>query len=277
MNDPDTKLLVFILLAAAVVGALWYFRDDIRPPGPERGAEQAAPVAADPPRASEPVHPLAPWEPAESTDDKLVPLPPLDDSDGYFLLALVDIFGRGIEDGLVSEALIDKFVATVDNLPRKHVAEKIRPVGRLPTSFRAREAGGGDRIVLDATNYERYDALVELIANADLDAVTDTYRRFYPLLQESYVRLGYPDGYFNDRVVEVIDHLLATPEPAQPIALVQPHVLYEYADAELEALSSGQKLLLRIGNKHSQSVKRVLRDLRARIIQPPGQARRTTP
>lgn len=104
------------------------------------------------------------------------------------------------------------------------------------------------------------------MAGADLEITTETYRRFYPLFQESYVRLGYPDGYFNDRAVEVIDHLLATPEPKDPIRLVRPHVLYEFADAELEALSSGQKLLLRMGSKNAASIKRVLKEFRALIV-----------
>ena len=112
--------------------------------------------------------------------------------------------------------------------------------------------------------------LVNLVIRADLEAIAATYCRFYPLFQESYVRLGYPDGYFNDRVVEVIDQLLLTPEPDEPIRLVRPHVLYEFADAELEALSSGQKLLLRMGGEHAASIKRVLQGLRALIAQSPG-------
>jgi len=49
---------------------------------------------------------------------------------------------------------------------------------------------------------------------------------------------------------------------------VRPHVLYEFADAELEALSSGQKLLLRMGPENGKTVKQILRDLRVRIAQP---------
>ncbi len=109
--------------------------------------------------------------------------------------------------------------------------------------------------------------LVNLAARADLEVVAEMYRRFYPLFQESYVRLGYPNGYFNDRVVEVIDHLLVTPEPAEPVKLVRPHVLYEFAEPEFEALSSGQKLLLRMGSKHRARIKQVLRDLRVLVTQ----------
>ena len=91
------------------------------------------------------------------------------------------------------------------------------------------------------------------------------YRRYYPLFQQSYQRLGYPDAYFNDRLVEVIDLLLSTPTPEEPVALIRPNVLYEYAEPDLEALSSGQKLLLRIGNQHAAEVKAVLRELREHI------------
>ena len=176
---------------------------------------------------------------------------------------MVDVFGSDIAQVLVNEALIDKFVATVDNLTRSHVAEKIRPVGRLSESFVADVSS--DSFYLSANNYKRYDLLVGLIAGANLDDVAATYRRFYPLMQKSYQRLGYPNAYFNDRVVEVIDQLLATPDPEGPIRLTRPHVLYEFEDADLEALSSGQKLLLRMGSEHSTNIKSVLKELRTRI------------
>lgn len=192
-------------------------------------------------------------------------LPPLDDSDGYFLLELADLLGTDIETLFIKEALIDRFVATIDNLPRRHVAEKVRPVGRLTEPFRVLAGKGDSKTYLSPENYQRYDLLIGRIATADIDAVVDTYRRFYPLFQESYERLGYPDGYFNDRVVEVIDHLLATPQPDEPVALIRPHILYEFADPELEALSSGQKLMLRVGSQHAATVKRLLRELRAQL------------
>ena len=73
------------------------------------------------------------------------------------------------------------------------------------------------------------------------------------------------NAYFNDRLVDVIDLLLATPTPEEPITLMRPKVLYEYSLEELEELSSGQKLLLRMGNEHAAAIKEVLREFRARI------------
>jgi hypothetical protein len=77
--------------------------------------------------------------------------------------------------------------------------------------------------------------------------------------------LGYPDGYFNDRLVEVIDHLLATPDVTAPIQLKRPSVNFEYVDPELENLSSGQKLLVRMGSANAAIVKGKLRELRQAI------------
>ena len=267
MKDPDIKLLIFLLLLAGIVGALWYFRDHLLPPD-EPAVIDAEPADVGEPVKSGPMHPLAPLEPVEPLDGTLVPLPALDDSDSYFLLALVDTFGAGLKPVLVNEALIDKFVATVDNLPRKHVPEKIRPVGKLKGAFAVDTMENKEQFVPSPGNYARYDLLVGLISNADPANIVATYRRFYPLMQESYERLGYPDAYFNDRVVEVIDHLLLAPTPAEPVLLVQPHVLYEFSDPELEALSSGQKLLLRMGSDHAARIKSVLRRLRPLVAQP---------
>ena len=161
--------------------------------------------------------------------------------------------------------MIDRIVATIDNLPRRHVAESIRPVGRLSSTF---VTNGDDVIVIDPENYARYRILVDWFVMADPDTVVELYRRYYPLLQKSYESLGYPQGYFNDRLVAVIDHLLETPVPEEPPELVRPHVLFEYTDPELEALSSGQKLLLRMGAENAMRTKQSLEALRARIAQP---------
>lgn len=267
MNDSNPALIALVLLAAGVAVATWYFWDDIVLPDDVPVVVESPPVAEEAPATRRPIYPLAPLEPAGAGGGELIPLPPLDDSDGYFLLALTDIFGPDVTNVLVSEALIDKFVATVDNLSRSHVAEKVRPVDRLSSLFAAEDDDG--ELYLGQDNYDRYKALVDLIATADLDATAETYRRFYPLFQESYVRLGYPNAYFNDRVVETIDHLLSTPEPEEPVRIVRPHVLYEFADPELEALSSGQKLLLRMGGENAATIKRVLAHLRVLVTQAP--------
>ena len=268
MDNTEIKWLIALLLAAAAVAAAWFFWDRTEPLPAEPSPVQQAPVVA--PEPAEPLHPVEPLE-VTPGEGELVELPPLAESDSYFALALIDIFGPEVESLLADEALIDKTVATVDNLARGRIAEKIRPVGGLSGSFIVTGASDDGPFYLSPENYDRYDPLVDMVNDADLDGVVATYRRFYPLFQEAFAQLGYPDGYFNDRVVAVIDHLLATPQPEEPIRLVQPHVLYEFANPDLEALSSGQKLLLRMGPDNAASIKTLLAEFRARISQPGSQ------
>jgi hypothetical protein len=264
MSDSPNNWLIPVLLAAGVAIALLFFWPRMNPPDVEPAVVDEPP-AKEQPRRPGPLHPLEPLESSRDGERKLVALPALSDSDAWFRLELLDLVGARLDALLTDEALIEKFVATIDNLPRKHVAERIRPVGRLEGAFQVEGDPETDAFLLAPENFQRYDFLVNMITGADIESVVDAYRRYYPLFQEAYVSLGYPDAYFNDRVVEVIDHLLATPQPDASLRLVRPHVLYEFADPELEALSSGQKLLLRMGPDNGARMRETLRALRARI------------
>jgi hypothetical protein len=46
---------------------------------------------------------------------------------------------------------------------------------------------------------------------------------------------------------------------------VQPGVQYQYADPKIEALSAGQKALIRMGSANAAAVKEKLRALRAAL------------
>jgi hypothetical protein len=122
--------------------------------------------------------------------------------------------------------------------------------------------GEEDALVLSEENYSRYTPFVTLVARTDGRTLVEMYRRYYPLMQEAYVELGNPDTVFETRVREVIDHLLATPDVTEPIALAQPNVLYEYKDPALEELSAGQKILIRMGPEHRALIKSKLREIR---------------
>jgi hypothetical protein len=67
-------------------------------------------------------------------------------------------------------------------------------------------------------------------------------------------------------LVAVIDHLLAAPDVEGPIPLVVTHVLYEFANSELEERSSGQKALVRMGSENAARLKARLRLLRAELM-----------
>ena len=261
MKFQGTILWIVALLLAAGGIVYWRAQNDAPTPAPAVAeAPRSEPAPRQPPE--QPQFPIEPPVITRNEPQELTPLPPLGESDAYFELEVTELFGNGLAELLAETALIEKIVATVDNLPREQVAEKIRPLAPLMGSFLVDGQDGSGEYSLNQSNYERYDFLVNLLATADVEALANSYRRFYPLFQEAYVNLGYPNGHFNDRAVEVINHLLDTPDPAEPIELVRPHVLYEFADPQIEALSSGQKLLIRAGSEHRVRIKQFLEEFR---------------
>lgn len=265
MQRSSSQWLIPVVLAVAAAAALMFYWTRINPDAPPPTQPASRPAVVEPASPPEPVHPVAP--PVAVADDQaeLVPLPSLDQSDEYFKLGLTDVFGDPVAEMLVESGVIEKIVATIDNLPRAQVAEKVRPVGPVVDSFRAEGQDDSGEYFISETNYERYELAVDMVSEANLKALTDLYRRFYPLFQSAYENLGYPNAYFNDRLVEVIDHLLETPNVQGPIALVRPHVLYEYADESLENLSSGQKMIIRMGAENADKTKKALRELRQMV------------
>lgn len=105
-------------------------------------------------------------------------------------------------------------------------------------------------------------AYVKAAESIDTKRLAQFYVRLYPLFQQAFVEIGYPDGYFNDRLISVIDHLLAAPEPKSPVYLSQPRVVFEFAHPELEDLSAGQKILVRVGIGNAMRLKAKLREVR---------------
>jgi hypothetical protein len=193
-------------------------------------------------------------------------LPALNQSDQVVKDSLVGILGpKPVEQFLVQENIVRHIVVTIDNLPRKKVAADLRPV--KPTPGETVIGNQGDVTTLGAANYARYTPFIHLVETTDTKTLATVYFHLYPLFQQAYEDLGYPGRFFNDRLVQVIDHLLAAPEPQGPIELVQPKVFYQFADPKLEDLSAGQKLLIRMGPANERSLKAKLRDFRAELVQ----------
>jgi flagellar basal body-associated protein FliL len=198
-------------------------------------------------------------------------LPVLNQSDQLVRDSLAGLLGsKSVEQFLVPENVVRHIVVTVDNLPRKKVAIDLRPVKGTPGGTVV--ANQGDETTLSVSNYARYAPFVHLVETTDPKTLAAVYFHLYPLFQQAYEDLGYPGRFFNDRLVEVIDHLLAAPEPQGPIELVQPKVFYQYADPNLEDLSAGQKLMIRMGPANERILKAKLRDLRAELVRSPGTA-----
>jgi hypothetical protein len=259
VEEETKKWLYWAIPAVVAVGigaALYYGRV-------HRQAEQAKQTPAvtepqaSPPSAEPPIkNPVEETPPAK-------PLPALADSDPTTQEALGGVFGGALDPFLVPKNIIRHTVVTIDNLPRKKTAVQMWPVkpigGELTTS------GNGDEVTLTAANSARYEQLIKIVQSTDAAQLAAMYKQLYPLFQQAYVDLGYPEGYFNDRLVEVIDHLLAAPDVTGPVLLRRPSVNYEFVDPELENLSAGQKMMIRIGPQNAAILKAKLRELRKAI------------
>lgn len=223
--------------------------------GAEVPGAEAAPAAVEPPPPSYPV-PVA--------EAGSAALPALADSDAPFLAALGAVLDPGqLAAALVPQQLIRRLVVTVDNLPRERLAGNDRAFRRVPGSFLVKSRDG--TVTASPANEARYLPALQLAQAAGGGPVARVYLAWYPLFNQAYRELGYVDRQFNDRLVQVIDHLLATPDLEGPLQLVQPKVFYQFADPELEARSVGQKMLIRMGSVNRAQAKRLLRDFRAAI------------
>jgi hypothetical protein len=214
-----------------------------------------------------------PQNPIETPPDAA--LPPLASSDAQVTSALTDLLGRkNVLSFLHVDGFVRRFVATVDNLPRERAAPRMWPV--QPTGQRFAVSGTGGTQAVSADNGARYTPMVLMVESVDPSRAVALYVKLYPLFQQAYEELGYPGKYFNDRLVAVIDHLLGAPEPQGPprVKLVevkgdspleQPWTHYEFVDPQLESLSAGQKMMVRVGLVNERRLKARLRAFRSQL------------
>ncbi|MDA7415762.1 DUF3014 domain-containing protein [Xenophilus arseniciresistens] len=274
-------VLVVVLAVAGYFGWRAWQQQQARDAGPPPLTQ--APPPEDRPETPPAAPPAGPQNPVDAIAPADTALPALAQADAAVRDALNGLMGAArVGQWLQVDGFVRRVVATVDNLPREHAAPAVWPVrpmaGRMPLT------GEGDLQTLAPENAQRYTAFIAMAESVDSVAGARAYARLYPLFQQAYEELGYPGRYFNDRLITVIDHLLAAPVAEGPLAIrvvevrgevpsERPWLRYEYADPRLEALSAGQKLMLRMGSENAQRVKVVLRAWRAQLARMPAAAK----
>lgn len=258
-----TPWIVLLLVLGGL--AAWYY-SALQPTNDHPSVVTPPSVEADKlaAQAEFPVDPLV-----ESAPDPDIPppqpLPALSESDGEVTEQLAALVGAEVLGTyFVLEQVINRIVATVDSLDSRQVAPLVLPVKPAAGTFMTQ---GVDTLSIHPGNAQRYSPYVRIAATVDAARVVELYVRYYPLFQEAYAELG-KEAYFNDRLVEIIDHLLATPEPEGSLELARPEAVYVFADPELEALSAGQKLMLRMGSSNAAIIMDKLTELRVALTRP---------
>ena len=270
--------VVGVVVSLVAAGGVFWWRQGHRPaPVPPTTATAPPPVAPPPAPPPPPAPVIRNPLPATAAPGGL---PSLDQSDGYVKKALGNLVGRkAVSTFFQLEDAIRRFVATVTNLDTDGATADLWPVNRTPGRFETETRDGAT--VPSAHNAERYAPFVRFAAGIDSGRAVAMYVRLYPLLQRAYEDLGHPGAYLNDRVVAVVDNLLATPNVSGPIRVkrvVGPDGgtgggagLYLYEDSALEAATAGQKILLRMGTENRSKLTAKLTEIRAQIATgPPG-------
>jgi hypothetical protein len=277
MNQESRIVAIGIAILAVIGGGwfYWYRQQTPAPPAPVAVVAPPPPVVpppAPPDMAAPPAihHQL---DPAPRDE----PPPAAADADEQIRKALLGLLGKKNLLTFVSNIpdMVRGFVITVDNLGNERAQSQLWPVKTTGGVFQADVAADGSGTI-GAANAARYAPFVQLVEAVDTRRMVGLYRRLYPLFQQAYEELGYPGKYFNDRVVEVIDQLLATPKVPDPVRIKRVQVegarrvLYQFEDPALEARSAGQKILLRIGSDNATRLQAKLTEIRRLISKGPG-------
>ena len=204
----DLQAWVLLVMAGAIVAGLTLWRMGLMP-------HAQAPLVFAPALQTEPA--AAPPQPRiEYPLGATLPATPL--AGEALRRALADLLGgEAALSFLQLEDFPRRVVATIDNLARSHAPSQLWPVD--PTTDRFTVDERAEAPVIASDNAGRYTPFVLLTEAVDARRAVDLYLRLYPLLQKAYEELGFPGHYFNDRLMTVIDLLLATPETELPLKL----------------------------------------------------------
>jgi hypothetical protein len=263
---------------AVAAGGGWYWWQGRAVPPVVAEAPVVVPVAPEAPASAPPAgvrHPI------ETLPD--IPVAEADapaDEPAAFTDAARALLGRDAALALLQlDGLVSRIVVTVDNLDREHAPSRLWPVNPVAGRFTTIATTGG--LAIAPGNAERYERLVQFLEGIDTPRAVALYVRFYPQFQRTYMALGYPRSYFNDRLVDVIDHLLAAPTPPAPVAvqpvgvkgpyaMTRPWVHHRFADPALESTTAGRKVLARIGSDRALRLKAKLAEFRRAITTTPA-------
>jgi hypothetical protein len=160
---------------------------------------------------------------------------------------------------LMTDDVIRKFVAAVDNIASGHSPRPQIDFFKPQGNFQVAEEGGD--YFIDPESYKRYGIVTEVFLSLDTKGCVTLYKQLQPAIQEAYQDLGYPDRDFHTTVKKAIGELLKTPVLEENIQVDKEVITYRMLDSELESLSQAQKHLLRLGPENVRKIQTKLRNI----------------
>ena len=250
--------LVFILMTGdygepTVPEELVMVQPPVEPaPAPIEAEVPAAPIAA--PVATE-VQPKTPPAPVvtEETGDRYA-RESIDAVNG----------GKALAQFVAGDYVVERAVAIIDALRRGEVPYKLLPVGKPSTTFPISD--DGLRVTLDAAGFSRYDGFAQWVGGLDTTALVSLLNDYEMIATQALTRMGVSDFDIRSAVLAATTQILSTPQVAVDAELMRREANWVYIDPELEALSSLQKQVLRMGPENADIIQQKARDIRGVLL-----------
>lgn len=221
-------------------------------PAPVAAQAPAAPIAAPPVTEVQPKIPPAPVV-SEETGDQYA-RESIDAVNG----------GKALAQFVAGDYVVERAVAIIDALRRGEVPYKLLPVGKPSTTFPISD--NGLRVTLDTAGFSRYDGFAQWVGGLDTPALVSLLNDYEMIATQALTRMGVTDFDIRSAVLAATTQILSTPQVAVDAELMRREANWVYMDPELEALSSLQKQVLRMGPENADIVQQKARDIRGALL-----------
>jgi len=221
-------------------------------PMPIEAQAPAAPIAAPPVTEVQPKIPPAPVV-SEETGDQYA-RESIDAVNG----------GKALAQFVAGDYVVERAVAIIDALRRGEVPYKLLPVGKPSTTFPISD--NGLRVTLDTAGFSRYDGFAQWVGRLNTPALVSLLNDYEMIATQALTRMGVTDFDIRSAVLAATTQILSTPQVAVDAELMRREANWVYMDPELEALSSLQKQVLRMGPENADIVQQKARDIRGALL-----------
>ena len=222
-------------------------------PMPIEAQAPAAPIAAPPVTEVQPKIPPAPVV-SEETGDQYA-RESIDAVNG----------GKALAQFVAGDYVVERAVAIIDALRRGEVPYKLLPVGKPSTTFPISD--NGLRVTLDTAGFSRYDGFAQWVGGLDTPALVSLLNDYEMIATQALTRMGVTDFDIRSALLAATTQILSTPQVSVDAELMRREANWVYMDPELEALSSLQKQVLRMGPENADIVQQKARDIRGALLE----------
>ena len=237
------------------------------PPPPPAASD--SPVERPEPRPEPPSAPHDPSHDSEIGDgpsdeailvdpSPAVILPPFGESD-VFVREQIESFSLPAE-WVAQDHLLRRLAVFVDNAERGDLSPRQLEFAKPEGRFRVIEKDG--KLYADPNNARRFDPYLDRLESVDPATLAKLLGTLAPLIDDALEELG-STMRASDALRAAIDRILEVSVQTEALELIQPKVLYEYADPDFESLPPLDKQLLRLGPMNFARLKIYLRQLRS--------------